>query len=402
MRILQVGSIPPEVGGETFGGVATHVWDLSRHLAERGHEVAILADNLHNPAEIPLIKDKIKLYGLFKASVKKLLPSVFRNITTLYKLKKHFQNLIEIRALINKFYYYQYGLENFRPDIIHIHHIEERFPFIYYSCMNCEIPIITTIHSFSSIKFNNSLQREKYRKLIETNLGLAHYLILAYKFIEEEFKEFFPSYQGEYWVVSNPINTNNYYQIDRTESRKRTGLPENAHIILFVGELIKLKGVYTILKAAPLIKESISNFIIAMAGEGSEAKKINEYIHNNNLENYIKLTGLKPRSELIHYYNSADILVVPQFARGLAIVYLEAMLCGIPVIAPEGINEAIPSSDYGLQVPPGNVNALVQTIEFGLKKRWDREKIVRHANTFSWQKRIVEYEKIYERLVCKG
>ena len=86
MKILQVGPIPPEIGGKTVGGVATHVWDLSRHLAKRGHEVAVLADNFLNTPAIPIIKDGVKVYGFSKAFVLKLLPSVLSNSITIYNL----------------------------------------------------------------------------------------------------------------------------------------------------------------------------------------------------------------------------------------------------------------------------------------------------------------------------
>ena len=63
MKILQVGSIPPELGGTTRGGVANHIWELSENLAKRGHEVAILADNLPCEKTLPEVEKGVRIYG---------------------------------------------------------------------------------------------------------------------------------------------------------------------------------------------------------------------------------------------------------------------------------------------------------------------------------------------------
>jgi hypothetical protein len=60
MKILQIGPIPPEFGGGTRGGVATHVWDLSTHLAARNHQVAVLADNTFTDHKGPEIKEVLR------------------------------------------------------------------------------------------------------------------------------------------------------------------------------------------------------------------------------------------------------------------------------------------------------------------------------------------------------
>lgn len=56
MRILQVGAIPPEVGGTVRREIATHAWELTEYLSGRGHSVAILADNFPDPIDKPVFK----------------------------------------------------------------------------------------------------------------------------------------------------------------------------------------------------------------------------------------------------------------------------------------------------------------------------------------------------------
>ena len=134
MKILQVGPIPPEVGGRTTGGVATHAWELSINLAKSGHEVAILADNFPNPPQSPITKDGVKIYGssISRALILKQSASILLNLSTLIKLKRHFEGIVGIRGIIRYLCYYDYVFHHFNPEVIHVHHLERRFPFAYF------------------------------------------------------------------------------------------------------------------------------------------------------------------------------------------------------------------------------------------------------------------------------
>ena len=144
MKILHVGPIPPEVGGRTGGGVANQVWGLSTHLANRGHEVAVLAGNFPNPPQFPPTKDGVKIYGssLSRAFILRHSPSVLLNAPTLIKLKKHFEGWYSITGIIWNVCYYDYVLRHFRPDIIHVHAPERRFPYVHFVARD-RIPIVT-------------------------------------------------------------------------------------------------------------------------------------------------------------------------------------------------------------------------------------------------------------------
>ena len=166
MKILQVGPIPPEIGGKTVGRVATHVWDLSRHLVKRGHDVAILANNFPNPPEIPLIKDGVRIYGFSKTFILKHLPLALLSPFDIYKLKKHFGDLMGLIPIVAIFSHYKYVIRHFNPDIIHAHHLESLFPFAYFASKN-KIPIVTIVHSLHSVKFSPPTQSQRYRKLIK-------------------------------------------------------------------------------------------------------------------------------------------------------------------------------------------------------------------------------------------
>ena len=134
MRILQVGPVPPEVGGQTQGGVATHLWDLSAYLVKKGHTVGVLGSNTLASELSHENKGGIQLFGFM--GIKKLVfsgklftPKFWINLR---KIKKHFQSLMTLRVAFSGLLNYQRVIDQFQPDIIHVHHLENRFPFVYY------------------------------------------------------------------------------------------------------------------------------------------------------------------------------------------------------------------------------------------------------------------------------
>ena len=401
MRILQVGPIPPEIGGKTVGGVATHVWDLSRHLAKRGHEVAILADNFPDPPEIPVIKEGVKIYGFSKTIVLKHLPSVLLNPITIYKLKKHLKDLMGITGVIANFCYYKYVLHHFSPDVIHVHHLESRFPFAYHVTNGC-VPIVVTVHSFSSIKVSTSEQNQRYYKLIAKNLKLSQNLIFVSNSLKAECKQLFGGLKARAWIVNNPIDTAKYCLIDKNKARRRIGLSDETPILLFVGKLNKAKGIYTLLEAVKLLKEKEKKSKLIIIGDGPERKGVQDFVLKNTLQNMIRLEGRKEPFELLYYYNAADLFVMPSLSESFGIVFIEAMACGVPAIGTDIISEeVIPSENFGFRVPLNDSKALADTIERALNKKWDNSVIIQYARSFSWEKKITEYEEIYKNVLKK-
>jgi len=403
MRILQVGPIPPEIGGKTVGGVATHVWDLSRHLAKRGHEVAILADNFPSSIEMPAIKEGVKIYGFSKALVLKHLPSVLLNTITIYKLKKHFGDLIGITGVIANLCYYKYVLHHFNPDVIHVHHLESRFPFAYFTSKSM-VPMVTTVHSIHSVKFSPPIQSQRNRKLIRDNLKLSRNLIFVSKFVESEFKQYIGAFKGSSWIIHNPIDTTKFYPINKEESRVKLNLPLNVPVVLFVGSLIKRKGEYTLLEATKILREKKVNLKVIIIGDGPESNGVKHYIIKNELNNMVTILKGITNSELLLYYNAADLFVMPSFSEPFGLVYIEAMSCGTPVIGPNSTAtpEVIPSEDYGFLVPPRDAKSLALTIQKALSSDWNRYNIAAYAKSLAWHNNIYKFEEVYKEMLSNA
>ena len=135
-------------------------------------------------------------------------------------------------------------------------------------------------------------------------------------------------------VHPNWIDTNIFKSYDKKESRQILNLPEDNFIVLYIGRLIKKKGVINLIKIAEKLREDILFVIIGNTGleldkikEASE--RIKNFKHIDNLKNQDKDLEL-----IVRYYNSADIYILPSiYEEGFASVILEGISCGTPIVA---------------------------------------------------------------------
>lgn len=116
--------------------------------------------------------------------------------------------------------------------------------------------------------------------------------------------------------------------VDRAEKRKELGIPENATLLVSVGELNRNKNHEVVIKA--LAKLNNPNIYYLIAGKGNLEGYLNDLIKNLNLENNIRLLGY--RSDIAEVYKSADICIFPSIREGLGLAAIEGMAAGLPLI----------------------------------------------------------------------
>jgi glycosyltransferase involved in cell wall biosynthesis len=175
------------------------------------------------------------------------------------------------------------------------------------------------------------------------------------------------------------------------------------NLILFVGNLVKEKGVDLLLLAFKKCKQKIKNLRLLIVGEGYMRNYLERMIKTLNLANDVKLAGRLPHDVLRVIYNKATITVLPSKRESLGLVLLESMACGTPVIAMinEGAMEIISHGYDGLLVKQGDVTALSEAIcrlvsDSSLRKEMGkraREKVVRNFSIMEFARKLKELYK---------
>jgi glycosyltransferase involved in cell wall biosynthesis len=133
--------------------------------------------------------------------------------------------------------------------------------------------------------------------------------------------------------------------------------------VLAVGRLVAIKGFDILIKAvAEIANLDSNNLLVLIIGNGEERLRLQELIHNLNLENHVILLGL--RHDVIDFMKRSDIFVIPSHYEGLSIAMIEAMACGLPIIASDspGLKNHVRNMNNGLLFKKNNHKALARCI----------------------------------------
>ena len=162
-------------------------------------------------------------------------------------------------------------------------------------------------------------------------------------------------------VVYNGVNAGLFSPGDRAEAKRRLGLQSKLPLLLFVGNLLAVKGPDVLVDAAAQLEQSGVAFQCRLIGQGPMQADLERQIRALRLIDRIKLPGPRPLEQLPEWYRAADILVIPSRSEGIPNVALESMACGTPVVATQvgGTPEVVNRQHL---VPPENPQALAEAI----------------------------------------
>jgi len=178
-------------------------------------------------------------------------------------------------------------------------------------------------------------------------------IIAVSKAIKEELIKHY-SYKGIIDVISNGIDVDMFKPDKKKDNRKR---------VIFSGRLVAIKGPQFVIEAIPYVlreqKDTIFTFIGAGNKEPYERMLRKKGIPKKNYEFYYSDYYNMPK-----FYNSGDILVLPSLLESFPMSILEAMACGLPVVASNvgDVAELIKDGETGFLIRKGDFQALAEKI----------------------------------------
>jgi glycosyltransferase involved in cell wall biosynthesis len=181
--------------------------------------------------------------------------------------------------------------------------------------------------------------------------------------------------------------------------------------LLFVGRLVRRKGVDVLLRAAKIL-ESDSRLHVRIVGGGPEKEKLEREARRLDLGDRVTFEGVVDNARIDELFNECDALVLPAIitetgeTEGLGVVLIEAMGYGKPVIASAagGIVDIVRNHETGILVPPGDADALARAISRAMD---DPEELARIAirgtrfaeSAFGWDAIVSDLRKVYKTAV---
>jgi len=198
---------------------------------------------------------------------------------------------------------------------------------------------------------------------------------------QQQWQQFCP--RRKFFVVNNPYVSE---PIEGNQSYKPMwSFPRDAKVLLFVGRLIREKGIFDLVEALSLIKSSVPVHLL-IVGDGKESDAIRKRISELKLEKNVTLTGYLQGKALQAAYNCADIFALPSYHQeGFPTVIAEAMNKGLPIVTTHirGAADHLLEGINTLFVPPRDPTALAGALTELLNNpalcekmsRFNREKV---------------------------
>ena len=194
-------------------------------------------------------------------------------------------------------------------------------------------------------------------------------------------------------VVPNMVSQEFYYT---------TSTPKDNLTLVTVGRLVSEKHFDQLIKAVAHISEPLQLKII---GDGKEKENLHKLINELQLQEKVFLCGYKTKEEIVVLLQQSDIFVLPSQSETFGVVYIEALACGLPIIATDcGGPRDIVTPMNGLLVPINNQQKLEKAITHMIHNLhlYDKNLIAQDCqNRFSSENVAKHILKILENTIQK-
>jgi glycosyltransferase involved in cell wall biosynthesis len=133
--------------------------------------------------------------------------------------------------------------------------------------------------------------------------------------------------------------------------------------VLFVGRLIREKGVFDLVEAMALVQER-AECMLVVVGEGAEERALRDKLERLDLEGHVTMTGYLVGSDLTREYARSTMLVLPSWSEGFPTVLTEAMDAGLPIVTTRirGAVDHLVDGEHALFIEPRDVKGLAAAI----------------------------------------
>lgn len=194
-----------------------------------------------------------------------------------------------------------------------------------------------------------------------------------------------------------------FKEVSKDYLEKEFGISENYTTILFVGLLNPRKGVDTLIKVTKKLVDKKLKIRVLVVGKGSYFTKYQKMVNNLSLNENIIFTGR--RMDVKKLMKACDIFFLPSRGEGLPGVIMEASALKTPTVASNipCIPDLVIHDKTGFLAESSDVDSFVYYLEMLIKDENLRKKMGEnaylHIQKFDWKKVVLDYKKLYERLI---
>ena len=369
-----------------INGVVSSIVSLKEAYEKRGHHIYIFAPRVEGYTD--------QAMNVFR----------YRSVNLTTKVKYPIAIPLSLRA--NKV------INQFNPDIVHIHHpFVLSMPAIMYG-VKLKIPKILTIHTqyeryaYYAAPIPQVITNEAIRRIIFNLAAKVDVITTPSQSMKNRIIQY--GIHKEIEVIPNAINlkvfqTKNEKQCQMLKAQLQIG--KDDIVILYVGRISYEKNVDKIVKALAIARNRNGSHVkLVLVGEGTAMRQIREMVHSLGIAEIVRFVGAVDNEIVKNYYQIADIFAFASTSETFGMVIVEALAAGLSVLAVKasGVVDIITDGLDGLLVED-DVSQLADRLEILLENSELRKKLssgaIRSAQRYSVDTVSQQMLNLYQKLL---
>ncbi|GAA0707678.1 glycosyltransferase [Dactylosporangium roseum] len=391
VALISAQASPLALGGPGTGGQHTHVAALAEALGGLGHDVRV-----YTRRDRPDVDDTVPYAEGVTVEHVSAGPAEPMPVDDLLPFMGDFGRALAARWRDNG--------HGETPDVVHAHFWLSGLAALTATAEH-RLPVIETYHGLGAVKRRHLKDRDsspEQRVGLERTLGTLVDRVVAQ--CEDEVTELgrMGIRRADTIIIPSGVDGERFTPAGPAADRPRPGLRR----ILSVGPLVERKGFADLVEA--LRRVPGAELVIvggpdpARLDRDPEARRLMELADRCGVGDRVRLIGAVPLDELPGWYRSADVLGCAPWYEPFGLTPLEAMSCGVPIVAYEvgGIAESVIDNVTGVLVPPRDTYALAGALRGLLgdevrRMSYASAAIDRVRSRYTWERTAADLLRVY-------
>ncbi len=363
-----------------YGGSGVVATELGIALAERGHDIHFIAYSMpfrlaHVAENVFFHEVNVNTYPLFEY------PNYALNLTS---------KMVDVA-------------KHERLDLLHVHYAIPHATSAVLArqilaCEDYEIPIVTTLHGTDITIVGRD---PSFQPVVNYSINQSDGVTAVSDYLRRETYERF-SIRKEIEVIPNFIDTRRFRRLDK-EHFKRALCPDGEKLLIHVSNFRPVKNATQVVEVFHQLREERQPVKLLLVGDGPDRMTAERLARDLGVYEDVRFLGKQePIEEIL---SIADVFLMPSGSETFGLAALEAMACGVPVVASQigGLPELIRDGDTGFLCPLDDLSCFADRTRSLIEDETLWESIGRRAresaaDEFDVNRIVPLYEQYYERV----
>lgn len=396
MKVLLIGQLPKEIGGNYTTGAANVVYELSKQR-EAGVLYYTYGTNITDSAATKASSFLYQYIGYKFRPFRMVLAVLCHPLDTFRHMM--YYHTVDHQCIL-RFVFYEANIreaiKRVQPDLIHVNSITNVSP-VRFAIGKSKIPMLLTCHGI----FYRGDEKDVVNR--DRNLGnikLADAYSGLTKASLNEYESILGIPKNRVAVIPNGVDCKKFYYSpeERVNIRKEFDVKDACKVFITVASVQERKGQLVFLKMLSMLDIDFRYWIV---GKGSDEEAILQYVEENGLQGKVRMLGYKTANELYKYYSAADIYAHPSLKEGQALAEIEAYSTGLRIVVNSKIADTVigdafidKQNYYIMDFDNVDYIGFTQWVEMETLERFSR-------NHFDWSKIARKYGELYHAIVEK-